>query len=61
MVANCVTKATGLCFLDDGIDWSSVRLTGEFYEEQEGGEKVSRRLLKKNNPACVQVNEETIS
>lgn len=47
MVANCVTKATGLCFLDDGIDWSSVRLTGEFYEEQEGGEKVSRRLLKK--------------
>lgn len=47
MVANCVTKATRLCFLDDGIDWSSVRLTGEFYEEQEGGEKVSRRLLKK--------------
>ncbi|XP_026033607.1 serine-rich coiled-coil domain-containing protein 2-like isoform X1 [Astatotilapia calliptera] len=34
VVANCVTKATGLCFLDDGIDWSSVRLTGERGDHQ---------------------------
>ncbi|XP_063338504.1 serine-rich coiled-coil domain-containing protein 2-like isoform X3 [Pelmatolapia mariae] len=33
VVANCVTKATGLCFLDDGIDWS-VRLTGERGDHQ---------------------------
>lgn len=25
-----VTKAAGLCFLDDGMDWSSMRLSGEF-------------------------------
>ncbi|XP_051795470.1 serine-rich coiled-coil domain-containing protein 2-like isoform X3 [Acanthochromis polyacanthus] len=26
---NGVTKATGLCFLDDGLDWTDVRLSGE--------------------------------
>lgn len=25
-----VAKATGLCFLDDGVDWTSMRLSGEF-------------------------------
>lgn len=25
-----VTKAAGLCFLDDGMDWTSMRLSGEF-------------------------------
>ncbi len=27
---NGVSKATGLCFLDDGLDWAGVRLSGEF-------------------------------
>ncbi|CAJ1081374.1 serine-rich coiled-coil domain-containing protein 2-like isoform X2 [Xyrichtys novacula] len=26
---NGVTKATGLCFLDDGVDWAGLRLNGE--------------------------------
>uniref|UniRef100_A0A4W6DSS9 Coiled-coil serine-rich protein 2a n=1 Tax=Lates calcarifer TaxID=8187 RepID=A0A4W6DSS9_LATCA len=26
---NGVTKATGLCFLDDGMDWAAMRLSGE--------------------------------
>ncbi|XP_070847555.1 serine-rich coiled-coil domain-containing protein 2-like [Chaetodon trifascialis] len=29
-----VTKAAGLCFLDDGVDWTSVRLSGERGEHQ---------------------------
>lgn len=28
---NGVTKATGLCFLDDGMDWAAMRLSGEFF------------------------------
>ena len=28
---NGVTKASGLCFLDDGMDWAGVRLSGEFH------------------------------
>lgn len=27
---NGVTETTGLCFLDDGVDWAAVRLGGEF-------------------------------
>ncbi|XP_029384098.1 serine-rich coiled-coil domain-containing protein 2-like isoform X2 [Echeneis naucrates] len=30
---NGVTKATGLCFLDDGVDWIGVRLTGDRGEQ----------------------------
>lgn len=26
---NGVTKTAGLCFLDDGVDWTSMRLSGE--------------------------------
>ncbi|XP_060883471.1 serine-rich coiled-coil domain-containing protein 2-like isoform X3 [Labrus mixtus] len=26
---NCVTKATGLCFLDDGVDWTGMSPSGE--------------------------------
>ncbi|XP_070783639.1 serine-rich coiled-coil domain-containing protein 2-like [Enoplosus armatus] len=29
VAVNGVTKATGLCFLDDGMDWASMRLGGE--------------------------------
>lgn len=25
-----VTKAAGLCFLDDGMEWADMRLSGEF-------------------------------
>lgn len=25
-----VSKAAGLCFLDDGMDWAAMRLGGEF-------------------------------
>lgn len=31
---NGVTKTTGLCFLDDGIDWAGMRLSGEFHTIQ---------------------------
>lgn len=31
---NGVTKATGLCFLDDGADWTSPTLTGERVEHR---------------------------
>lgn len=27
---NGVAKATGLCFLDDSMDWAGMRLSGEF-------------------------------
>ncbi|KAM9336254.1 uncharacterized protein ABDE67_019309 [Symphorus nematophorus] len=29
VAVNGVTKATGLCFLDDGMDWTSMRLSGD--------------------------------
>ncbi|KAM9838126.1 uncharacterized protein ACBR49_018748 [Aulostomus maculatus] len=29
-----ITKATGLCFLDDGMDWTGMRLSGERGEQQ---------------------------
>ncbi len=31
VAVNGVTKAAGLCFLDDGMDWAGMRLSGEFY------------------------------
>ncbi|XP_074519300.1 serine-rich coiled-coil domain-containing protein 2-like isoform X2 [Halichoeres trimaculatus] len=31
---NGVTKATGLCFLDDAVDWAGMRLNGEQEEHQ---------------------------
>lgn len=30
VAVNGVAKAAGLCFLDDGVDWASMRLGGEF-------------------------------
>ncbi|XP_042252290.1 serine-rich coiled-coil domain-containing protein 2-like isoform X2 [Thunnus maccoyii] len=34
VAVNGVTKATGLCFLDDSMDWAGVRLSGERGEHQ---------------------------
>lgn len=41
---NGVPQAAGLCFLDDGLDWAGVRLTGEF--EVMMDVKVRRSLVK---------------
>ncbi|XP_070708272.1 serine-rich coiled-coil domain-containing protein 2-like [Pempheris klunzingeri] len=34
VAVNGVTKAAGLCFLDDGLDWAGMRLSGDRREHQ---------------------------
>lgn len=47
VAVNGVSKAAGLCFLDDGMDWAGMRLGGEFYRINVQVRKSLERLCKR--------------
>lgn len=54
-----VTKVTGLCFLDDGVDWASMRLGSEFNKAQGKVQLFSEQIGK--NSVSLQVSKWSIS
>lgn len=46
------TKTTELCFLDDGVDWSRVRLCGELYRIKVQDRKCTETHAYSKNPDC---------
>lgn len=64
VAVNGVTKATGLCFLDDSMDWAGMRLSGEFYRVNVQVKKYLETFVKQvffNFCLFLQVSEESIS
>lgn len=47
VAVNGGTKAAGLCFLDDGLDWTGIRVSGEFIGETYTSGKVLKHSVNK--------------